>query len=138
MEDIVEDGEGFKDVPPVLALVVEALLEHLYDFDKVLLVVGQLGELCHLGPARPPRVVAGRVADLCLRVRVALDRVFRDAHDALAHVGHGRRHLGRRCISSQTFKASRVKARVKCCVTQRAAAANDDLERFARVGSSSR
>lgn len=104
MKEIVEDGEGFEDVPPVFALVVEALLEHLYDLDKVLLIVGQLGELCHLGPARPPRVVAGRVADLCLRVRVALDRVLRDAQGALADVGHGRRHLGRPSIFATTVE----------------------------------
>ena len=35
VEDVVEDGERLEDVAPVLALVVEALVEHLDDLDKV-------------------------------------------------------------------------------------------------------
>jgi hypothetical protein len=35
MEDVVEDRERLEDVTPVLALVVQSLVEHFDDLDKV-------------------------------------------------------------------------------------------------------
>jgi len=58
---------------PVLALVIEPLVEHFHDFHKVAsgttlkddlrskldyaLVVGQLGDFVHLSPGRTPGVI---------------------------------------------------------------------------------
>lgn len=35
MQEVVEEGEGFEDVSPVLSLVVETFVDHLNDLDKV-------------------------------------------------------------------------------------------------------
>lgn len=35
VKDVVEDREGLEDVPPVLAFVVQTLVEHFNDFDEI-------------------------------------------------------------------------------------------------------
>ena len=49
LDEILEEDEGLVDVPPVLAVIVEPLPDHLHDLGEGDHVVGQVGNLRHLG-----------------------------------------------------------------------------------------
>lgn len=97
-----------KDMPPVLALIVESFVKHFHDLDEVVpeasqtivtnlqgsnaLVIGQLCQFIHLGTARAPGVVGGCIANFSLDVRISFRIVFGDPNDPLPKVlkrGHG-------------------------------------------------
>ncbi len=52
---------------PVLAVVIEPLPDHLHDLGEGDHVVGQVGNLRHLGRGRAPGVIAGGLTNLDLK-----------------------------------------------------------------------
>jgi len=69
-------------MPPILSLVIQPLVHHFHDFDKVApdssvmsylkanyecaLVVGHLSNLIHLSTGRTPWIVGRCISNLCL------------------------------------------------------------------------
>ena len=76
-----------EDVPPVLALVVQPLVQHLHHLDKLVLRIRHLRNLVHLRPGWTPWIVRGRSSDLDLGVGVAFGVVFGDSDGASAATG---------------------------------------------------
>ena len=81
LDDVVEQDERLVDVPPVLAVVVDALPHHLHDLAARDDVVGEVGDLRHQRARRAPRVVRRRLAHLHLRQREVVDDVLQRASD---------------------------------------------------------
>ena len=74
--DVVEQHQRLVDVPPVLAVVVDPLPNHLHDLGERHNVVRQVGDLRHERARRTPRVIRRGLPNLHLRVRVVLDDIL--------------------------------------------------------------
>lgn len=60
VQTIVQHLQALEHVPPVLALVVEAFVEHVHDLVEVgAAVESDAGNVGHVGAGRAPRVVGG-------------------------------------------------------------------------------
>lgn len=76
MQAVIQHFEGFQDMPPILAFIVEAFIQHVHDLVEVagavrtvseapscselgLLVEGQRRDLSHVGPCWTPWIVGG-------------------------------------------------------------------------------
>jgi hypothetical protein len=77
LDEILQQDEGLVDVAPVLAVVVQALPDHLHDLREGDHVVGEVGDLAHHGGRGSPWVVGRGLPDLdlciCVVVRHILD-----------------------------------------------------------------
>jgi hypothetical protein len=77
VQTVVEHLERFQDMTPVLALVIQSLVQHIHDLvevgragaavsaasefgRRILLVEGDLSDLGHVGAHGTPWIVAGR------------------------------------------------------------------------------
>ena len=63
-------------MPPVLAVVIQPLPDHLHYLGEGYHVVGQVGNLGHLGGGGAPGVIAGGLPHLDLGVRVVVSHVL--------------------------------------------------------------
>ena len=72
LDEILEQDEGLVDVPPVLAVIVEPLPDHLHDLGEGDHVVSQVSNLRHLGRGGAPGVIAGGLTNLDLKHRIAV------------------------------------------------------------------
>jgi hypothetical protein len=60
VQAVIQDLQALEHVPPVLALVVEALVEHVHDLVEVgAAVVGDAGDVGHVGARGAPWVIGG-------------------------------------------------------------------------------
>lgn len=76
MQAVIQHFEGFQDMPPILALVVESFIQHVHDLvevagatrnvseapsclEHVLLVKRQRRDLSHVRPCWTPWIVGG-------------------------------------------------------------------------------
>lgn len=60
VQAVIQDLQTLEHVPPVLALVVEALVEHVHDLVEVgAAVEGDAGNVGHVGAGGSPRVIGG-------------------------------------------------------------------------------
>jgi len=108
-----------EDMAPVLALVVEPLIDHLHDLYEIVsekslsaspfpnnndtcaictqLVIRQLRDFVHLGARWTPGIVRGGIANFSLGVRVPFCVVFRYAEGSLAKMLHGGKRNRKNC-----------------------------------------
>jgi hypothetical protein len=88
METIIQNLECLEDVTPVLAFIVQALIDHVHDLVELGgCVVCHLSNLAHLSAGRAPWVIAGSFSDLDLGARVTLGHIFDTSH----YLRHGGR-----------------------------------------------
>src|SRR5213080_328654 len=74
VETVIEDFKSFQNVPPVFALIIKSLIQHIHNLIKVvrsielaahviimveahIRVEGELSNIAHLGPRRTPGVI---------------------------------------------------------------------------------
>ena len=74
--DVVQQHQCLVDVPPVLAVVVNPLPDHLHDLGEGDHIIRQISDLRHERTRRTPGVVRGRLPNFDLRVSVVLDDIL--------------------------------------------------------------
>lgn len=90
VQTVVKDFERLQDVSPVLALIVQALVEHIHNLVEVTGVVECQGsDFCHVCARRAPRVIRGSISHLDLDTAITLGDVL-DAPDDFRHLDNGR------------------------------------------------
>lgn len=76
LDEIIQQGQGFVNMSPVLPVVIESLPDHAHDFRKGHHVIGQVGNLRHEGAGGTPRIVGGGLSHFNLCLRVIIDNVL--------------------------------------------------------------